>query len=94
MQSYPERQWYDGGYKEPTWREVEPFEATLEYVHYTRGRSSVTFVWQDLKTGQQYPMFLTDMDKIVKLVQVGRIRGTWEASKRGTNYGIRLVQNG
>ena len=73
--------------------EFRPFkgvEMELEYETFGRGRSSITFYWRD-KDGTQYPMFATEIDKLIKNgIISNRICGLWSAEKHGQNYGIRL----
>ncbi|WP_179377834.1 hypothetical protein [Rhodococcus sp. ACS1] len=70
-----------------------PFEATLEVVGIERGRSAARFRLNNVDTEATYPMFMTDMLHMVQTatIDAGRIRGTWMAQKRGTNYGVKLV---
>ncbi len=89
MIPYPE-QW-----RRPTMRAVEPFAAEMRVVGYERGRSAARFELQDVETGVTYPLFLSDLLPILQGPTQAdpelRIRGTWEVSKRGANYGIKRV---
>lgn len=55
-----------------------------------RGRSSVTFYWVS-QDGTKYPMFLTDMDDMIKQNKArNEVTAEFEFVKRGANYGIKL----
>ncbi|MGH7238777.1 MAG: hypothetical protein ACREHG_01795 [Candidatus Saccharimonadales bacterium] len=92
LMSFPEPIYANERLNQPDWRDVGTFEETLEYVDYTRGRSSVNFIWRDVRSGREYPMFVTDLDSIMTNICVGRLRATWEIGKRGMNYGIRIAK--
>lgn len=70
-------------------RRVKPFEADMRVVGMETGRSAKRIILQDSKTGKTYPLFVAD---IVKLLQDSVLSGTWEACKRGQNYGVRMVK--
>ncbi|MET8430082.1 hypothetical protein [Nocardia sp. NPDC004860] len=74
------------------WRPNEPFTASLRIVGTERGRSAARYIAEDIETGCQYPMFMTEMLAIVQnhTIDHGVITGTWIGCKRGANYGIRL----
>lgn len=75
----------------PEWRPVEPFAKTLQYTGFARGYSAAYFLWKDAD-GHTYPMFLTDMDAVLKTgLSPTALIGLWIVCKRGQNYGIRLV---
>jgi hypothetical protein len=79
------------------WRSaLTPFSATMRYEGYGRGRSAIIFNWIDTETGLRYPMFVSDMDELLQaavFVPASTcVRGAWEISKRGANYGIRLLK--
>lgn len=73
------------------WRPVKEFKATLTYKDFTRGRSAAYFLFTD-KKGREYPMFLKEFDEVVHHLVKGVISGTWIPTKRGTNFGIKLVK--
>lgn len=74
------------------WKPNEEVELTLHYDHYGRGRSAVGFIFKD-DNGHQYPMFLTDMDDILKMgCCVTSIHAIFTYTKRGANYGIKFVR--
>ncbi|SHW94992.1 Uncharacterised protein [Mycobacteroides abscessus subsp. abscessus] len=83
MVSYP-GYWRSGGMKA-----VEPFEADMRVIGMETGRSAKRILLQDSKTGKTYPLFVAD---IVNLLKDTVLSGTWEACKRGQNYGVRKVK--
>lgn len=87
-------------YRAPiVWKPVAEVELTIRYNRCTRGRSAVTFYWIDTDNNE-YPMFLSGMDKILKenIVNLGLsdekfvIHGIFAYVKRGANYGIEFVR--
>jgi len=72
------------------WRPVVEFKATLTYKTYRRGRSAAYFEFEDEK-GREYPMFLKEFDEVVHHLVKGSVSGTWIPTKRGQNFGIKLV---
>lgn len=68
--------------------DVEPFQADMEVIGMETGRSAKRIVLRDTKTGKTYPLFVAD---IVKLLKGTTLSGTWEACKRGQNYGVRRI---
>jgi hypothetical protein len=72
---------------------TKPFKAHLTYTGCGRGRSAIHFYFEDLETRIKYQMFLTDMDDVISrgLAPLS-LRGTWEVVKRGSNYGVRMVE--
>lgn len=77
------------------WREVRPFEATLQLEDYGRGRSAAYFHWKD-EQGHGYPMFLKDFVETLLALDSkrGQVKGTWRVVKRGQNYGLALHASG
>lgn len=76
------------------WRDNEPFEAVIQFKGTERGRSAAFFRWENVDTGQMYPMFISDIGHMImqgtRFEEGGTIRGRWYVVKRGQNYGIRL----
>lgn len=72
------------------WHDAGRFNATMRYSHYARGRSAAYMVFLD-EYNHKYPMFLTDFDAVVYVLQNGAVTGDWAVVKRGQNFGIRLV---
>lgn len=87
MPTYPEE--YPG--HQVTWRDNIPFQATLTFDTYSRGRSAAHFHFKDSK-GCSFPMFLTDFSDLIraKVLDKGTVTGTWAGVKRGANYGLML----
>lgn len=80
------------------WRENVPFEAKMTYEGFGRGQSSTKFYWLD-EQGRKYPMFVSDMDALLKAGKpllstdggAVYVSGTWMVAKKGSNFGIKLV---
>jgi hypothetical protein len=93
MQSYPLGTYVKRGDAwetvEPEWRDNTPFEATLEYVGFYRGRSAAGMCFKDA-AGHEYPMFMKDFEAVVPFMHAGRVTGVWRGTKRGANYGVQL----
>lgn len=85
---YPEP-WKHG---ELTWKDPEPFEATLTLDGMSRGRSAANFDFTS-ETGATFTVFMTDLVDMIRDRRwvEGRITATFVPCKRGQNYGIRLV---
>ena len=83
----------NGGYNRfgPEWRDNKPFNASLCYDGYGRGRSSAVIYFKDMK-GTRYSVFMSDFDKIAPLMVGGVIEGTFEFVKKGSNYGLQLME--
>lgn len=83
---------YPTSTRDVEWVSNKVFKETLNYIGFSRGRSSATFVFKD-GTGAEYPMFMKDMDELLstKNIDEGRVSGFWTFCKRGQNYGIRLA---
>lgn len=99
LQHYPSSWWVahpPTGERElsgPYWRDPVPFRAVLVYEGYARGRSAAYFIWRHSITGTRYPMFMTDLDEMLRtrtIPHVG-VHATWIECKRGSNYGIRVA---
>lgn len=84
----------------PSWYEqnatalVEPFDAVLEVVQMNTGRSAKYVTLRNVETNITYPMFVSDLLDVVRYGEVskGRMTGRWTVSKRGQNYGIKIVK--
>jgi len=69
------------------------FEARLTFTNISRGRSAVTFWFED-QSGKRYPMFATDFEDLFANVHTvkGRIpKLTYIHTKKGQSVGIRLT---
>ena len=99
LQHYPQSTWKgsvrEGTYVEipPNWREPVPFRAVLVYEGCARGRSAAYFMWRHQITGTRYPMFMTDLDEMLRTrtIPVQGVHATWIECKRGQNYGIKIA---
>ena len=69
------------------YRPVEEFTATLTFKRFARHNSNAFFA--DEK-GEEYEMFLTDLTKIMPLLDHGKIKGIFTDCKRGSAYAIKL----
>lgn len=75
-------------------RPNDPFRARLRITGLERGRSAARFTAENVDTGVTYPIFMTDLLHIIQnhgILAGGVVIGTWQAGKRGANYGLRLV---
>lgn len=77
------------------WRPNTPFEAEMEFLTSSRGRSSTTFVWRDTATDVRYEMFVSSLDELLRKRDIvnSRTSGVWHIVKRGQNYGLELFEN-
>lgn len=75
-----------------TYRPNGPFTDTLTWASYGKGRSSVVFVFDRKSTGTRVSMFLTDFTECIPLMVAGQLRGEFCFTKRGGNYGCRLLR--
>lgn len=84
--------YYVGDGLEIVWKQNEEVELTLRYKDYGRGRSAVTFYWED-EYGHEYPMFIKDVDELLRQnIGMSSIHAIWTYVKRGANYGIKFVR--
>ena len=84
--------YYVGDGREVIWKPNEEVELTLHYKDYGRGRSAVTFYWED-EYGHEYPMFIKEVDELLRQdIGMSRIHAIWTYVKRGANYGIKFVR--
>lgn len=103
QQHYPECSWArgpDGDFErhsdgravrvEPEWRPNAPFSDTLTFNTYSRGRSAAYFHFKRTD-GTGVCMFLTDMEEAIPHLMGGKLRGTFQFTKRGQNYGLKLI---
>ena len=76
--------------KKVRWQDNAPFEDSLTYVGYRRGRPAAYFVFHRVG-GAEVIVFLKDFESMVPLMSKGVIAGKFAHTKRGTNYGTKLV---
>jgi len=76
------------------WRPNDPFEATLELVHSSRGRSSAVYIYRDIATNIRYPLFLSSVEFMLRhaTIKAGQVTGVWQVVKRGQNYGLDMLE--
>ena len=58
-------------------------------------RSGYTYIWEHQDTKARYPMFHTELMEIMQscgVAEGGFIYGTFEVVKRGTSFGIKLIE--
>jgi hypothetical protein len=67
------------------WRPNIPFAARLSLKKYSRGRSSVQFVWES-DHGIRYDMSLADGFALIPYLKNMMFEGTFAFAKRGQNY--------
>lgn len=96
QQHYAESWWVqreDGKYERqgPEWRDNVPFEATLTYAGFSRGRSAAYLDFTD-QNGKSVVVFMKDFDAIAPHLIKGAVTGTFMFTKRGQNYGCQLVE--
>ena len=87
---YPENTWCDGKLESPVWRNNEIFEDVLEFETYSRGRSAAYFNFKRAN-GCGVTVFMTDMCDMIPRMIEGHIVGKFTFTKRGQNYGCKLV---
>jgi hypothetical protein len=84
------------------WRDPEPFEDTLYFLKFERGRSAAHAIFEaeegpkTPRHGITFQVFLTDLaDMMQHFVSDGRtatITGRFTFCKRGQNFGVKLVE--
>lgn len=77
----------------PEWRPIKEFTTAIRYDGYARGRSAAYFLWRDTNSNARYPMFLADIDDMIRsgMLTGTLVAGRFTVVKRGQNYGIRYV---
>lgn len=68
------------------------FYTTMALYDYSRGRSSVKFLFKCENTKEKYEMFITDFMRIVPKMEEGKLTGRFAFIKRGANYGVYMVE--
>lgn len=76
------------------WRDNEPFEATLTFQRFERGRSAAHAIYAKADDPTwQATMFLSDVQTLIENdAALLHLRGTFVFVKRGQNYGIQLIE--
>lgn len=85
---------YDNPWRVKEWRDNAEFEAEMVLMDYTRGRSSVTFVFEHIGDSTRHEMFLSDFWDVLSanLLRDGRVKGRFTYRKHGANYGIYCIK--
>jgi hypothetical protein len=98
QQDYPTKQYYSNGNRllsaEPKWVDNHEFSDTLTLVDYGRGRSSVTFTMRRTN-GKTVSVFVSDFCEMAKnaAFSAGQITGLFTFTKKGANYGCKLMES-
>jgi len=66
------------------------FEDTLTFETYERGRSAAYFIFKR-STGEKVTFFMTDFCGIVNHMRNGKVSGNFTFTKRGMNYGTKML---
>lgn len=79
---------------ETIWKENFEFEDTLIITGMSRGRSAANFNLQSTIDSKNYNLFMTDIVDLIRKVTItnGKIKGRWTFVKRGSNYGVKLLE--
>ena len=75
------------------WRDNFMFVDTLKYMGYQTGRSSVLYAFERRSNKQRVLVFLSDMDKLIPLMERGEIHGTFSFVKKGQNFGCAMLSD-
>ncbi len=80
---------YSSGSPSGGWRDNPPFNDTLTFTGYGRGRSSALlyFVGSD---GRRWPVFLSDAEEMIPYMVHGKLLGNFVVKKRGANFGLAM----
>lgn len=81
----------DYGFHACEWRDNEPFEDTLTYQCYSRGRSSAVLKFER-SDGTSVSFFMSTFDDLVPHMVNGKVEGRFEFVKKGQNYGCKLLE--
>jgi hypothetical protein len=79
------------GREGPNWRDNVPFETTVTYAGFSRGRSAAYLDFTD-QNGKTVVVFMKDFEGMVPHMVKGQVTGTFQFTKRGQNYGCQLVK--
>ncbi len=76
------------------WRPADvPFQASLEFTGFERGRSAARATFQIKETGGKVLMFLKDIEDVLtagRSIQKS-MSGQWIVVKRGSDFGVRMA---
>lgn len=73
-------------------RPNEPFEDTLVFSTYSRGRSAAYFHMTRESTGTDVIVFMTDLCEMIPHMVGGKITGRFQHIQRGANFGTTLLE--
>ena len=73
------------------WNDNYEFDDTLELVDWDRGRSSVTFIMKRQSNGQKVCVFVVDFYNMSFRMNNGTVTGRFVFTKKGANYGCKLI---
>lgn len=75
------------------YRPNEEFHADFLIDTYERGQSAARIILEDCATQARYPMFLSDFVAMTQMnrIKYGEVSGVWIGTKKGMNYGIKMV---
>lgn len=82
---------HDGHLFAERWEENYQFEDIITYEGYARGRSAAYFFFKGTND-ERYYVFLTDFDLMIPFMVKGTVKGKFTFTKRGKNYGIKLLE--
>jgi hypothetical protein len=72
------------------WKDNSQWEDSMEFVEVEKTQYAHA-IFRSEKTGKQYPMFISDFNKIVPSLRKGRVSGTFTFRKSGNNVAIQLL---
>jgi hypothetical protein len=68
------------------------FDEVLEVVGFYRGRSAAGLELSDVGRRRFYPCFLKESMAVIQAATKGVVNGRWTFCKRGSNFGIKLLE--
>lgn len=78
------------------WEEQAPFHAVVQLLEVDANyRSGARAIWKDVLTLAQYPMFLSEFNRLITEAEWAGpllLDGLWLPVKRGSNYSISWVR--
>jgi len=76
------------------WKENYEFKDTLIITGMSLGRSAANFNLQSTINNKNYNLFMTDIVDLIQKATItqGKINGRWTFVKRGSNYGVKLIE--
>lgn len=95
QQHYPEP-WWEDKYPDarrvgPEWRKNDPFDDALTFIGFSRGRSAANLDFKR-SDGTMVTVFLKEFCDMVPHMVGGVVRGRFQFTKRGQNYGCLLLE--